>query len=53
MGEKKGEKLTTDQVVELAWQDRWQRQRKDQPLKRLADEDPPELLFTNKALKRH
>ena len=40
-------------MVELAWQDRWQQQRKDQPLKRLADEDPPELLFTNKALKRH
>ena len=52
-GEKKGERLTTDQVVELAWQDWWQQQRRNQPLKRMADEDPPELLFTDKALKRH
>ena len=52
-GEKKGERLTTDQVVELAWQDWWQQQRRNQPLKRMADEDPPELLFTNKPLKRH
>ena len=52
-GEKKGAKLTTNQVVELAWQGRWQQRREGRPLWRMADEDPPELLFTDKALKRH
>ena len=52
-GEKKGQKLPTEGVVELAWQARWQQQREGQPLRRMADEDPPTLLFTNKALKRH
>jgi hypothetical protein len=52
-GEKKGRKLSTDQVVELAWQDRWQQQKKGQNQRRMADEDPPTLLFTNRALKRH
>ena len=51
--EKKGKKLTINQVVELAQQDWQQQQRKDQPLKRLANEDLLELLFINKALKRH
>jgi hypothetical protein len=52
-GEKKGKKLPTEQVVELAWQARWQQQREGQPLRRMADEDPPTLLFTDRALKRH
>ena len=52
-GEKKNKKLSTDQVVELAWQARWQYQREGQPLKRMADEDPPIYLFTDKVLKRH
>ncbi len=52
-GEKKGQKLPTEGVVELAWQARWQQQREGKPLKRLADEDPPTLLFTHKALRRH
>ena len=52
-GEKKGAKLTTSQVVELAWQGRWQQRREGKPLKRMADEDPPELLFTDKALRCH
>jgi len=45
--------LETDEVVELAWQARWESQRAGQPVERLADRDPPSLLFTNKALKRH
>ena len=49
----------------MAWQARWQQQREDRTQaqgqtrgrartqKRIADEDPPTLLFTNKALQRH
>ena len=55
-GDKRGKKLKTDEVVELAWQARWEQQRAGQQgvgSRRMADEDPPTLLFTNKALKRH
>ena len=48
--------MKTDEVVELAWQARWEQQRAGQQgvgSRRMADEDPPTLLFTNKALKRH
>jgi hypothetical protein len=48
--------LKTDEVVELAWQARWEQQRASQQgvsSRRMADEDPPILLFTNKALNRH
>jgi hypothetical protein len=48
--------LKTDEVVELAWQARWEQQRASQQgvsSRRIADEDPPILLFTNKALNRH
>ena len=56
IGEKRNKQLTTSEVVELAWQDRWEQQRAGQRGandRRIADEDPPALLFTNKALKRH
>ena len=48
-------KLTTDEVVELAWQARWEQQRAGQQRanRRMANEDPPILLFTDKALKRY
>ena len=55
-GDKRGKKLKTDEVVELAWQARWEQQRAGQQgvsSRGMADEDPPTLLFTNKALKRH
>jgi hypothetical protein len=41
--------------VELAWQARWEQQRAGQQglVRRIADEDPPALLFTNRALQRH
>ena len=54
-GEKKNKKLTTNEVVELAWQTRWEHQRasRQRGSSRMADEDPPTLLFTNKALKKH
>jgi len=48
--------LNTDAVVELAWQARWEDYRAGPQRAiggRMADEDPPTLLFTNKALKRH
>ena len=45
--------METDEVVELAWQARWESQRAGQPAERLADRDPPILLFTDKALKRY
>ena len=53
--------MTTSKVVELAWQARWEQQRASQQRanqqgassRRMADEDPPTLLFTNRALKRH
>ena len=51
--EKGGNKLNTDQVMELAWEARWTHEREGRPTTRLADEDPPSLLFTDKALKRH
>ena len=53
IGEKRGKKLKTEEVVELAWQDRWENQRAGRPKSRIADEDPPILLFTNRALRRH
>lgn len=43
-GEKKNKKLTTSEVVELAWQARWEQQRAGQQgtsNRRIADEDPP------------
>ena len=45
----------TKEVVELAWQARWERNRQGQqgPADRIADKDPPALLFTNRALERH
>ncbi|EAQ88884.1 hypothetical protein CHGG_05503 [Chaetomium globosum CBS 148.51] len=51
----------TKEVVELAWQARWEQQRASQQSttrqrvlnRRIADEDPPALLFTDKALTRH
>jgi hypothetical protein len=45
----------TKEVVELAWQARWEQQRASQQgsVRRIADEDPPALLFTNRALQRH
>jgi hypothetical protein len=52
-GEKKGKELKTDEVVELAWQARWESQRDGRLVERLADGDPPTLLFTDKALKQH
>lgn len=52
-GEKKDAKLTTSEVVELAWTDRWKQQREGRPLVRLADMDPAILLFTNRGLRRH
>jgi hypothetical protein len=55
-GDKRGKRLKTDEVVELAWQARWEQQRASQQgvnSRRMADEDPPILLFTNKALHRH
>ena len=44
--------------MELAWQARWEQQRASQrsqrgPANRIADKDPPTLLFTNRGLKRH
>jgi hypothetical protein len=41
--------------VELAWQARWEQQRAGQqgPAHRVADNNPPALLFTNKALRRY
>ena len=39
--------------MELAWEARWTHEREGRPTTRLADEDPPNLLFTDKALKRH
>ena len=55
-GERKNRKLNTNEVVELAWQARWEHHRANQQggsSRRMADEDPPSLLFTNRALKRH
>ena len=52
-GDKRGKRLKTDEVVELAWQARWEQQRAGRPVGRLADEDPPTLLFTDRALRRH
>ena len=52
-GEKKNKKLSTKEVVELAWTDRWNCQRDSRPQRRLADKDTPSLLFTSKALERH
>ena len=59
-GKKSHKRLTTDEVVELAWQARWEDHRTQQraspqraTVVRMADEDPPTLLFTDKALKRH
>lgn len=49
----KDKRLKTDEVVELAWQARWESQRTSRPIERLADGDPPALLFTKKALERH
>ena len=46
-------KLDTNQVVKLAWKARWNQQREGRPTTRLADDDPPNLLFTSKALKKH
>ena len=48
----------TKEVVELAWQARWEQQRASQRSQRglanrIADKDPPTLLFTNRGLKRH
>jgi hypothetical protein len=45
----------TKEVVELAWQARWEQSRQGQqgPANRIADKDPPALLFTNRALERH
>ncbi|EAQ88721.1 predicted protein [Chaetomium globosum CBS 148.51] len=51
----------TKEVVELARQARWEQQRASQQSttrqrvlnRRIADEDPPALLFTDKALMRH
>ena len=42
-------------MVELAWQARWERNRQGQqgPADRIADKDPPALLFTNRVLERH
>ena len=40
-------------MVELAWRARWEQQREGQPAIRLADRDPPDLLFTDKALRKH
>ncbi len=42
-------------MVELAWQARWENQRIGLQARnrRIADEDPPTLLFTNKALEKH
>ena len=45
-------KLDTSQIVEREWKARWERQQEGRPV-RLADEDPPDLLFTDKALKKH
>jgi hypothetical protein len=53
IGERKDKELETDEVVELAWQARWENQRAGRPVERLADGDPPALLFTDKALERH
>ena len=39
--------------MELAWQARWEQNRQGQQGPRIADKDPPALLFTNRALKRH
>ena len=52
-GRLKDKKLDTDEVVELAWQARWESQRNGRPVERLADGDLPSLLFTDKALNRH
>ena len=45
----------TKEVVELAWQARWEQQRASQqgPANRIADKDPPTLLFTKRSLRRH
>jgi hypothetical protein len=40
-------------VVEKEWKARWERQWEGRSRIRLADKDPPDLLFTNKALKKH
>jgi hypothetical protein len=45
--------LLTEEVVELAWQARWQECKRDQPLRRIADKDPLILLFTNRSLEKH
>jgi hypothetical protein len=55
-GERKHKRLGTDEVVELAWQARWEQYRAGQQANRggrVADGDPPALLFTNKGLRRH
>ena len=55
-GKKRNQKLNTDAVVELAWQARWEDHRAGLQRatgRRMADEDPPTLLSTNKALARH
>ncbi len=41
--EKKDEKLSTEEVVELAWEARWKHQREGQPLRRIARRRPPDF----------
>jgi len=43
---------TADKALIWAWENRWRRQIDGQPT-RLADKDPPSLLFTNKSLRKH
>jgi hypothetical protein len=51
--QRRGRKLDTNQVVELAWESRWKQQQEGRSTTRLANNDPPTLLFTDKALKKH
>jgi len=45
--------VDTGQAVEREWRARWERQWEGRPRRRIADKDPPNLLFTEKTLKKH
>ena len=48
-----GDQVDTSQAVEREWRARWERQWEGRPRRRIADKDPPTLLFTEKTLKKH
>ena len=47
-----GQGPIVEEALRRAWEERWRKQVEGRPT-RLADEGPPELLFTDKALQKH